>query len=59
MVTKNQGVWIQSGPVLMANHQGTVPLPAASLTKIVTSLAALKTWGPAHQFETLISATGL
>jgi len=34
----------------MANHQGTVPLPAASLTKIVTSLAALKTWGPAHQF---------
>lgn len=58
MVTANQGVWIQSGPVLMANHQGTVPLPAASLTKIVTSLAALKTWGPAHQFETLISATG-
>ena len=58
MVAENQGVWIQSGPVLMANHQGTVPLPAASLTKIATSLAALKTWGPAHQFETLISTTG-
>lgn len=58
MITENQGVWIQSGPVLMANHQGTVPLPAASLTKIATSLAALKTWGPAHQFETLISASG-
>ena len=58
MSTENQGVWIQSGPVLMANHQGTVPLPAASLTKIATSLAALKTWGPDHQFETLISATG-
>lgn len=53
-----QGVWIQSGPVLVANNQGTVPLPAASLTKIATSLAALKTWGPDHQFETLISATG-
>lgn len=58
LVSANQGVWMQSGPVLLANHQGTVPLPAASLTKIATSLAALKTWGPAHQFETLISATG-
>jgi D-alanyl-D-alanine carboxypeptidase/D-alanyl-D-alanine-endopeptidase (penicillin-binding protein 4) len=28
------------------------------LTKIATSLAALKTWGPSYQFETLISATG-
>ncbi len=53
-----QGVWMQSGPILLANHQGTVPLPAASLTKIATSLAALKTWGPSYQFETLISATG-
>ncbi len=56
--TVDQGVWIQSGPMLLANHQGTVPLPAASLTKIATSLAALKTWGPDHRFETLISATG-
>lgn len=54
----NQGVWIQSGPVLIANNQGTAPLSAASLTKIATSLAALKTWGPDHRFETLISATG-
>lgn len=58
LVGADQGVWIQSGPVLLANHQGEVPLPAASLTKIATSLAALKTWGPDHQFETLISATG-
>lgn len=55
---ENQGVWIQSGPMLMANHQGTTPLPAASLTKIATSLVAFKTWGPDHQFETLVSATG-
>ena len=53
-----QGIWMQSGPSLMANHQGTKPLPAASLTKIATSLAALKHWGHDHKFETLISATG-
>lgn len=58
LVTANQGVWIQAGPVLLANNQGKVPLSAASLTKIATSLAALKTWGPNHHFETLISATG-
>lgn len=57
-LTQSQGIWLQSGPILMANHQGTTPLPAASLTKIATSLVALKTWGPDHQFETLVSATG-
>ena len=58
IVTTNQGVWIQSGPLLLADHQGTIPVPAASLTKIATSLAALKTWGPDYRFETLISGTG-
>lgn len=53
-----QGIWIQSGPLLLANNQGMVPLPAASLTKIATSLAALSTWEPQHEFETVISATG-
>ncbi|MBW4645280.1 MAG: D-alanyl-D-alanine carboxypeptidase [Goleter apudmare HA4340-LM2] len=57
-LTQSQGIWMQSGPMLMANHQGTTPLPAASLTKIATSLAAFKTWGPNHQFETLIGTTG-
>jgi D-alanyl-D-alanine carboxypeptidase/D-alanyl-D-alanine-endopeptidase (penicillin-binding protein 4) len=57
-LTDSQGIWMQSGPMLMANHQGTTPLSAASLTKIATSLVAFKTWGPDHQFETLISATG-
>ena len=56
--TQVQGIWMQSGPILMANHQGTKPLPAASLTKIATSLVALKKWGPDHKFETLISGTG-
>ncbi|AFY49835.1 D-alanyl-D-alanine carboxypeptidase (penicillin-binding protein 4) [Nostoc sp. PCC 7524] len=57
-LTESQGIWMQSGPVLMADHQGTTPLPAASLTKIATSLVALKTLGPNHQFDTMISATG-
>lgn len=58
MATASQGIWMQSGPALLTNHQGTVPRSAASLTKIATTLAALETWGPAHRFETLISATG-
>jgi serine-type D-Ala-D-Ala carboxypeptidase/endopeptidase (penicillin-binding protein 4) len=53
-----QGVWIQSGLSILANHQGDVPLSAASLTKIATTLASLEKWGPEHQFETLVSATG-
>lgn len=54
----DQGIWMQSGDTLLANHQGTVPLSAASVTKIATTIAALETFGPEHQFTTLISATG-
>ncbi len=54
----NQGIWIQTENQLLANYQGTVPLPAASVTKSATTLVALKTWGPEHQFITLVSATG-
>ncbi|BAB77578.1 D-alanyl-D-alanine carboxypeptidase [Anabaena sp. FACHB-709] len=54
-LAESQGIWLQSGPMLMANHQGTTPLPAASLTKIATSLAAFTTFGPEHQFETTIA----
>jgi D-alanyl-D-alanine carboxypeptidase/D-alanyl-D-alanine-endopeptidase (penicillin-binding protein 4) len=55
---ENQGVWIQSGNTLLANHQGTVPLSAASITKVATSLVALQQFGPEHQFITLIGTTG-
>jgi D-alanyl-D-alanine carboxypeptidase/D-alanyl-D-alanine-endopeptidase (penicillin-binding protein 4) len=55
---QSQGIWIQSDKTLLANHQGTVPLPAASLTKVATSLAAISTLGPDHQFITQIGATG-
>jgi serine-type D-Ala-D-Ala carboxypeptidase/endopeptidase (penicillin-binding protein 4) len=53
-----QGVWLQSGLFLLANHQGQTPLPAASLTKVATTLAALETWGPNHQFSTSIGTNG-
>lgn len=56
--TAAQGVWIQSGLSILANYQGNVPLPAASLTKIATTLASLEKWGPEHRFATLVSATG-
>lgn len=56
--SQNQGVWMQSGDTLLANHQGTIPLPAASITKAATSLVALETFGPDYQFITSIGATG-
>ena len=52
------GVWLQSEAGVLAHHQGTVPLPAASLTKVATTLAALRAWGPTYQFVTLVDATG-
>lgn len=55
---QTQGVWMQSGNTLLANYRGTIPLPAASVTKVATSLAALQTFGPEHRFVTTISATG-
>ena len=57
-VASSQGVWFQSGPLLLSSNQGTVPLPAASLTKVATSLASLDTWGASHRFDTLFSAAG-
>ncbi len=54
----NQGVWIQTNDQLLASHQGTVPIPAASVTKVATTLAALQTFGPDHRFQTRISTTG-
>ncbi|NJL46895.1 MAG: D-alanyl-D-alanine carboxypeptidase [Leptolyngbyaceae cyanobacterium SM2_5_2] len=54
----DQGVWLQVGDSAIAQHQGSVPLPAASLTKLVTTLAALKTWPLDHRFETLVGING-
>ena len=53
-----QGVWVAAGAYPMAQHQGNVRRPAASLTKIATTLAALSNWGPQHQFETPVGWQG-
>jgi D-alanyl-D-alanine carboxypeptidase/D-alanyl-D-alanine-endopeptidase (penicillin-binding protein 4) len=53
-----QGVWLQSAKSVLLHHRGSVPLPAASLTKVATTLAALRTWGPRHRFPTLVGAAG-
>jgi len=55
----NQGVWIQSHDGAIASgNLASRPLPSASLTKIVTTLAALQTFGSNHRFITNISTTG-
>ena len=53
-----QGVWLQSAQAVLLHHRGDVPLPAASLTKVATTLAALRTWGPLYRFPTLLGAIG-
>jgi D-alanyl-D-alanine carboxypeptidase/D-alanyl-D-alanine-endopeptidase (penicillin-binding protein 4) len=55
----NQGIWMQTSNQLLANHQGTKALSAASITKVATSLVTLNKWGPDHQFVTLISTNGV
>ncbi len=55
---KQQGVWVQTASQLVADHQGGVPLPAASLTKLVTSLVALDRWGATYQFPTQAMTLG-
>ncbi len=53
----NQGIWIQSGWNNLASNNGKKLLPAASLTKIATTLAALDKWGTEYQFATNIYST--
>ncbi|MGB7413677.1 MAG: D-alanyl-D-alanine carboxypeptidase [Thermosynechococcaceae cyanobacterium] len=55
---QSQGIWLQTSDQLLAYHQGEQPLSAASLTKIATTLAALKTWKLDHQFVTEVRITG-
>ena len=53
-----QGIWVQSDWATPVSKQGKIPLPAASLTKIAITLAALHKWGARHQFTTKIYSTG-
>ena len=59
LTNPNQGVWIQSHDGAIASgHLSSRPLPSASLTKIVTTLASLQTWGSNYRFSTNILSTG-
>lgn len=49
---------MQSGWDVSASNLGNIPLPAASLSKIATTLAALSKWGANHQFKTDVYFTG-
>ena len=53
-----QSVWIQTNDRLLAQWQGTQRLPAASVTKIATTLAALRRLGADHRFTTEIGIVG-
>jgi serine-type D-Ala-D-Ala carboxypeptidase/endopeptidase (penicillin-binding protein 4) len=50
-----QGIWLQTDSVPLVNQQAGILLPAASLTKSATTLAALKTWGFDKKFDTNIA----
>jgi serine-type D-Ala-D-Ala carboxypeptidase/endopeptidase (penicillin-binding protein 4) len=56
--TKNQAVWLRTEGTMLADINGKIPVPAASLTKTATSLAALTTWGLDKRFDTVIAARG-
>ena len=58
LLAERQGIWVQSDWNILASNRGEIPLPAASLTKIATTLAALSKWGGQHQFTTDIYVTG-
>jgi serine-type D-Ala-D-Ala carboxypeptidase/endopeptidase (penicillin-binding protein 4) len=53
-----QGIWIQTDSINLLSHQTSQPLPAASLTKSATTLAAIQTWGINKRFDTLVGMTG-
>ena len=55
---ERQGIWMQSDWTVLGSNRGKMPLPAASLTKVATSLAALSQWGAKYQFPTDVYITG-
>ncbi|MFP4297732.1 MAG: D-alanyl-D-alanine carboxypeptidase [Spirulinaceae cyanobacterium] len=55
---QRQGIWLQSDLTRLAVRNGDLPLSAASLTKIATTIAALQQWELDFQFETQFYSTG-
>ncbi len=58
IIRDRQGVWLQSDWSELGSHNGTTPLPAASLTKIATTLVAIDRLGVDRRFVTKIYYTG-
>lgn len=56
--TQKQGIWIQSDWAILGDNQGKIPVPAASLSKIATTITSINTWGFAHRFLTKVYTTG-
>ena len=55
---QQQEIWLQTEAAVLVDRNGRIPVPAASLTKTATSLAALSTWGLEKRFDTFFSANG-
>lgn len=53
-----QGIWLQSEWAYLGYNQEENAFPAASLTKIATTLASLNKWQPDHRFTTRFYADG-
>lgn len=58
LIKDQQGVWIQSDWAIDSDHRGKIPAPAASLTKVATSIASLQKWDLDHRFITSIYTSG-
>lgn len=57
-VPQRQGILLQAGIANLALRNDKMPLSAASLTKIATTLAAVDKWGLDHRFATRIYRWG-
>lgn len=53
-----QSLWLESNQGTIGEYQGKTRFPAASLTKLATTLTALKSWPPDYRFFTRVSTTG-
>nr|OEJ77898.1 D-alanyl-D-alanine carboxypeptidase [Cyanobacterium sp. IPPAS B-1200] len=53
-----QGIWIQTHWATLADNRGKIMAPAASITKMATTLGALDKWSINHRFLTKIYTTG-
>ncbi|MGA1627133.1 MAG: D-alanyl-D-alanine carboxypeptidase, partial [Prochlorothrix sp.] len=58
MDTNLQAVWVESSEGRSGGYQADVALPAASLTKMATTLLALERWAADYRFFTRIATTG-